>query len=61
MPPRCSSSGCAASWKRGLVGREEQSRNLKLFADSMNQTLARLTESNAAHAGSARHAGSQDP
>lgn len=33
---------------QGLVGREEQSRNLKLFADSMNQTLARLTESNAA-------------
>lgn len=33
---------------QGMVGREEQSRNLKLFADSMNQTLARLTESNAA-------------
>ena len=33
---------------QGLVGREEQSRGLKQFADSMNQTLARLTESNAA-------------
>ena len=33
---------------QGLVGREEQSRGLKQFADSMNQALARLTESNAA-------------
>lgn len=33
---------------QGQVGREEQSRNLKLFADSMNQALVRLTESNAA-------------
>ncbi|MET0264044.1 MAG: DNA recombination protein RmuC [Duganella sp.] len=33
---------------QGLVARDEQSRNLKHFADSMNQTLARLTESNAA-------------
>ena len=33
---------------QGLVGRDEQSRGLKHFADSMNQTLARLTESNAA-------------
>jgi len=33
---------------QGLVGREEQSRGLKQFADSMNQALARLTDSNAA-------------
>jgi DNA recombination protein RmuC len=33
---------------QGLVGRDEQGRSLKQFADSMNQTLARLTESNAA-------------
>ena len=33
---------------QGLVGREEQSRGLKQFAGSMNQALARLTESNAA-------------
>jgi DNA recombination protein RmuC len=32
---------------QGLVGRDEQGRSLKQFADSMNQTLARLTESNA--------------
>jgi DNA recombination protein RmuC len=32
---------------QGLVGRDEQARSLKLFADSMNQNLARLTESNA--------------
>jgi DNA recombination protein RmuC len=32
---------------QGLVGRDEQGRTLKHFADSMNQTLARLTESNA--------------
>ena len=36
---------------QGLVARDEQTRNLKLFADSMNQTLARLTESNAARMG----------
>ncbi|KQQ33467.1 recombinase RmuC [Duganella sp. Leaf126] len=39
---------------QGLVARDEQSRNLKLFADSMNQTLARLTESNAARMGEVR-------
>ena len=33
---------------QGLVGRDEQARGLKQFADSMNQALARLTESNAA-------------
>jgi DNA recombination protein RmuC len=33
---------------QGLVGRDEQGRSLKQFADSINQTLARLTESNAA-------------
>jgi DNA recombination protein RmuC len=33
---------------QGLVGRDEQGRSLKQFADSMNQTLTRLTESNAA-------------
>ncbi|MFS2004326.1 DNA recombination protein RmuC [Duganella sp. CT11-25] len=33
---------------QGLVGRDEQGRSLKQFADSMNLTLARLTESNAA-------------
>jgi DNA recombination protein RmuC len=32
---------------QGLVGRNEQARSLKLFADSMNQTLTQLTESNA--------------
>jgi DNA recombination protein RmuC len=39
---------------QGLVARDEQTRNLKLFADSMNQTLARLTESNAARMGEVR-------
>jgi DNA recombination protein RmuC len=39
---------------QGLVARDEQSRNLKLFADSMNQTLVRLTESNAARMGEVR-------
>jgi len=33
---------------QGAVGRNEQARSLKLFADSMNQTLSQLTESNAA-------------
>ena len=33
---------------QGLVGRDEQGKSLKQFADSMNQNLARLTESNAA-------------
>jgi len=32
---------------QGLVGRDEQGRRLTQFADSMNQHLARLTESNA--------------
>jgi len=39
---------------QGLVARDEQTRNLKLFADSMNQTLGRLTESNAARMGEVR-------
>ena len=39
---------------QGLVARDEQTRNLKLFADSMNQTLARLTESNAVRMGEVR-------